>query len=78
MLPGPLMMYQFQRSFIKAASRFCFCHGIKKRIDFSIAKNSQHPKISIVLSNPLYSACKPHTYMLMRLTQNKNETSWDF
>lgn len=27
MLPGPLMMYQFQRSFIKAASEFVDVYG---------------------------------------------------
>ena len=42
MLPGPLMMYQFQRSFIKAASKFSICYSFKgKGIDFSISKKNE-------------------------------------
>lgn len=51
MLPGPLMMYQFQRSFIKAASKlffFLFELSRRKRIDFSISRNIQNPKINTV------------------------------
>lgn len=51
MLPGPLMMYQFQRSFIKAASKFSFHHSLTgKRLDFSISKNSPYPKIKYYLT----------------------------
>lgn len=51
MLPGPLMMYQFQRSFIKAASKFhSWCSFKKKRLQFSMSKNRWCPNINIFWS----------------------------
>lgn len=45
MLPGPLMMYQFQRSFIKAASEFVdvYSMGPEKEQDLQAAEHNLYP-----------------------------------
>lgn len=45
MLPGPLMMYQFQRSFIKAASEFVDVYGIglKEEQNLQAAERNLYP-----------------------------------
>lgn len=45
MLPGPLMMYQFQRSFIKAASEFVDVCGIslKEEQNLQAAEHNLYP-----------------------------------
>lgn len=48
MLPGPLMMYQFQRSFIKAASEFVdvYSTGLKKEHNLQVAERNLCPGAS--------------------------------
>lgn len=48
MLPGPLMMYQFQRSFIKAASEFVDVYGtgLKEEHNLQVTEHNLCPAAS--------------------------------